>query len=203
MVPQKTAGKIVIVEPHSDDAWLGMGGFILLNPDKEFLIITVSITPKNYNKSFLLAKFGNIKNICYGYKNLEKWDFEKESDMEKIWERKNRISFQQLVERIRKDSVGASLYLPQGYRDALHNLISRIDGDGYYREIPYYWARKEWKGAKYIYRKYSKSTRILLSDDVVYKKWKIFDTIYRDQLGMFQFFRPYYKTIKDEVIFYE
>lgn len=66
---------ITICEPHSDDAWLNLGGYMLLHPDYQFKIITVAVSPKNYNKTFALKNFGKIENICYGFKTLEKEDF--------------------------------------------------------------------------------------------------------------------------------
>lgn len=87
-----------------------------------------------------------------------------------------------------------------GHRDPLHNLISKIDGDFYYREIPYFWAKKELVESNYSYRDFKEAETLDISK-VAELKWKIFDTVYRDQLGMFQFFRPYYKKIYDEQFF--
>jgi len=200
----KKANRVVVVEPHSDDAWLGLGGYMLLNKDKKFLIVTVAISKKNvFSKSRLLSKFVNSENICLCYQNIEREDFErlKTNKIEDVWRVKNKIDFKEVEKKIKKFTGGDVLLLPQGYRDALHNLVSRIDGDGYYREIPYYWNRKEWVGVEYKYNDYDENSLVFELGETADIKWRIFDTIYRDQLGMFQFFRPYYKSIKDEIIF--
>jgi len=204
MVFNQGVKKIAIVEPHSDDAFLNLGGYILKNPDCQFLIITVAKSSNLENRTFLLKNFGKIDNIYYGYVNLEREDFKKRAgDIQERWEEKNKLKFSELVKRIRKDTKGMKLLLPMGCRDALHNLLSRIDGDGYYREIPYFWAKKEWEGAKgYIYRKFSKKEKIYLGEELARKKWLIFNTIYGDRVGMFRFFRPYYTKIYDEEIYF-
>jgi len=202
--------KIAICEPHSDDCWLNMGGYILTHPENEYLIITIAESPKNHNKSFVLRKFGNIKNICYSCKNIEKDYFIKfdkdgvRGEIEDIFNAKNKIGFEGLKEKIKQDTVGYDkVYGPMGLRDALHNLIARIEFDGYYREVPYFWNRNEWKGVKYKYNEYDLNDieELKLDDDKFQYKWKIFDTVYQDQIGMMIWFRPFYKSIQIEQIY--
>lgn len=48
--------KIVIIEPHYDDAWINLGGFILKNPKVRFKVVSVSYDGYNYkNETAQLA----------------------------------------------------------------------------------------------------------------------------------------------------
>jgi hypothetical protein len=194
--------EIVVVEPHSDDFALNLLGFCIMNPLHIITVITVAVSPKNYNKTFLLEKFVNIRNICLGLRNLEKEDFKKGETLEEVFFKKNGMSFEELKEKIKREAQNKILILPMGKRDPLHNLISKIDGDYYYREIPYFWTNKELVKSNYEYRKFQNHYTIQLPEEAVNLKWKIFETVYKDQLGMLKKWRPYYKTIKDEEIYF-
>ncbi len=195
--------KVAICEPHSDDAWLNLGGYLLKNPDTEFLIITVFARKGRRVFTHLLEKFGKIKTVFYGYENIEKEDFENEREIETVFLLKSGQLFEELEERIKRETKDYDLLLlPYGKLDANHNLLSRIKGNGYYREIPYYWTKNGWKNVDYKFRQFKREEKIDIGE-VAKLKWRIFDTVYREKLGMFRFFRPYYKTIIDEVIFYE
>jgi len=55
--------EITIIEPHADDAWLGLGGFMIMNPDISFTVITICKNEETNRSKFLEAALPNIRNI--------------------------------------------------------------------------------------------------------------------------------------------
>jgi len=62
--------EITIIEPHSDDAWLGLGGFILLNPQLKINIITICQNEDVYTTKYISMPCKNVKTVCLHYPDI-------------------------------------------------------------------------------------------------------------------------------------
>jgi hypothetical protein len=208
----KKRKQILLIEPHSDDAWLNLGGFILKNKEEsDITVVTVFKDKDKPNFTKILADKVGFKHYDLGLINMEREDFKtKETIREKFYQL-NKINYNTILTLIvkkigQKKLHNSEMYIPMGRRDANHNIVSTICGaDYYYREIPYYWNRNHWKNATgYIeMEEYGEFNEISLEldKDTLKNKWKMFDKIYRHKLGMFRWFKPFYKDVTDEVVF--
>lgn len=196
--------KVFIVEPHCDDCWLNLGAFILQNyKTSQIEIATVFADELGPNFTMMLGNLFGIKVHSLDYTNIEKETFVEPGRLDDAFLKKNGVPYSEMLKKIKDLAGDSELYLPQGMRDGNHNLVSRLEGDYWYREIPYYWNRREWKNVTdYVYREFNDKKVMTYPKEVISYKWQIMDTIYKRKLGFFRWWLPHYKTVEDEVIFF-
>lgn len=217
----KTERVITIVEPHHDDFWLNLSGTMLMKDrDKEIdkikIISIFGVSPgvsrmstaihKRWFNCDVVVKELWLKNLFNGWSREKKRKYKEEGGTcIKRFEEMNG-KYNDLIKEIEKFKEGTSI-LPAGLNHADHNLLSKMAGDYYYREYPYYWYSKKRREsfAQGLYKEddYNQVARVKLSNDIWYAKWRIFAVTYIDVLGTFNpiFSRPYFRNVRDEVYF--
>jgi hypothetical protein len=194
---------ITIIEPHSDDAWLGMGGHMISLKD-QFKIITLCKNEKDNKTEMVANAYPHITNVFLDLPDIP-WSKEHReeingySSLEAYYEAKHGISVKQIREMIKPHLEGTTMNC-MGYRHPFHNLISNaIETDYYYAEYPYFHNRKSW--CVHI-----KSPEYTLSKELdvskVKSEWNyILNFVYKNQIKTFWFFRPYYKNHDKEALY--
>lgn len=144
---------ILIVEPHFDDAWINLGGYILLHPENRIFILTLSdYVDNNKNGTELLSNIlSNVEGKFLGYKSLgfddsymEKMQNDyKEKDHCKLFLKINNLtSLTTIKKEIKKYADGKDLiFWPLGLKHPQHIIMDQINPFAsfcYYREYPYF-----------------------------------------------------------------
>jgi len=140
--------KIAIVEPHYDDAWLNLGGFILLHPQYEFCIISIAEDKKNrLNETEKLSKLlPNVQTFALHFQGIP-WDFQGsgEEAIRKFCVKNSLNSLDDLIEPLEPLIAGCDeVILPLGMEHPQHYIVSQIPLQksnaivAFYREFPYF-----------------------------------------------------------------
>jgi len=180
--------RIAIIEPHYDDAWINLGGFILKNPDKQFTIISASFDTNNLNETRFLEKhLPNVKTIALFYKGIH-WDkrFElREEEYKDFFIKLNRLNnYKNFEDRIFSVTESFDLVLlPFGHRGPnsfhpQHILISKLKVASpvlFYVEFPYFYGDYQNPGD------FFKNFFGFDISDVVKQKVNIFLDVYNSQ----------------------
>ncbi|MBT4191923.1 MAG: glycosyltransferase family 4 protein [Candidatus Diapherotrites archaeon] len=130
--------KVLIIEPHNDDALLSLGGTMLNSRAIDFTILSIVSNNNNGTTKFASLQ-DNVKSIQWKMKNIH--NNESENKFYKI----NKVTKQQLENKIKKISKNFGVVLlPLGLYNPLHKLISKLDLKQskqkvfFYRDIPYH-----------------------------------------------------------------
>jgi hypothetical protein len=186
--------KIAIIEPHYDDAWINLGGYILKNPEIDFYIVSLC---KDYlnsaNATKLLSdllpnvqtKALALNGISWGARNrlslMELDDY--------FLKLNKNISFRRKYSTIDQvnDLIANEIHhcdrvlLPLGGAHPQHIITSRFKFDqetDYYYEFPYFYSNCSLENISH-----SEQTRIDITD-VFERKIQIFKDVYRSQIKM-------------------
>jgi len=120
--------KVLVVEPHNDDAMLSLGGIILSNPKVDFTILSI-ISNNGFGTKKLSRKFGNVRSVQLNLKGVHNGESEEE------FFSRNKLSKEQFVQKLRKFSLQQDVVLmPFGEFHPMHKLIGRIR---FYNSIRY------------------------------------------------------------------
>jgi hypothetical protein len=141
---------IAILEPHYDDAWLNLGGAMLMHPEQRFLIISICMDEKNYaNETRKLSQvFSNIETIELGLHGITYSFRGTLKEAIDTFCKTNRLSgLPELGCRI--DEVVNDcheIFLPLGLEHPQHAIVSQIplsnqSAVSFYREFPYFFSR--------------------------------------------------------------
>ncbi len=138
---------IAILEPHYDDAWLNLGGAILLHPHLRFRIISISENPKNdlNETQYLSEVLPNVETAALRLRGIP-WSFRGtlEEAIKEFCRMNELAGLKELGQRI--DALVADcreIILPLGLEHAQHDIVSRIpchsvEHVSFYREFPYF-----------------------------------------------------------------
>ncbi|MCK4251412.1 hypothetical protein KAX97_08180 [candidate division WOR-3 bacterium] len=199
---------IAIIEPHFDDAWLNLGGFILLNPNTLFKILTVSKC-EDWNKVNHTAELSKIlPNVCtlalnYDSISVPRTQIEGELDKRDIrrvvdeeMKQKGVKSYPELflhnndlkemtiiLERIKSFINDAdAVFQPLGLYHPMHIVVSQFQFNkkSYrYSEYPYKFYSSEKENLQRI--RLQLKEHIVDISEVVKEKVRIFKSIYTTQ----------------------
>ena len=205
--------RIVIVEPHSDDAWINLGGFILKNPTDEFKIITICNDElNNKNETKKLEKiFPNIKTTHLKYTGMLLSDHKKilpdnyidyfiSLNRKFFWNGYKIKNFRDLEEKIEHEITSYDyIFLPFGAYHPQHVIISKITSTipmRYYLDFPY-----RFNSDIDLFELISKSVKIDVTD-VLDKKIRIFNKIYQSQIAILEVKSKLGISIKENTVEY-
>lgn len=219
------AKKIMIIEPHYDDAWVNLGGTILKNPGLDFTILSVSESNgNNLNETEELEDIlPNVKTMALRYKTLP-WGLEtpKSNWKDLFCELNSLNNYSEFEEKVRQEAEGGYdlVLLPLGVKHPQHILISEIDLPvkvKYYREFPYFfperiksvvecipWIRKKLGHQREVFNKIKdKWAEEIDMTDFVEKKLQIFEEVYQSQLFLSKTDKKGYtlRSLKTEVLY--
>ncbi|MFT4304517.1 MAG: hypothetical protein ACMXX8_00350 [Candidatus Woesearchaeota archaeon] len=153
--------KITIIEPHYDDAWINLGGFILNNLNSKIQIITLTQNPSNdsFEKEKLLKLSPNISHVSLNFISLgfdndyyEKYYRSKimHNDDLDLFLKLNKIKNLDLIINTLEELVKEQdeIYFPMSLKHPQHLLsrymIPKTKCKFYiYREYPYYFYESE------------------------------------------------------------
>lgn len=145
--------KILIVEPHFDDAWINLGGFMLLNPDWYYKIVTLSDYATNYiNGVDVLRKYiPRLDHEFLGYSSLGfddpymhpiQQDNPNTDPLHIFMKINNLTSLSVVQERILEASTEMDeVFWPLGIKHPQHIVMTYINPFHictFYREFPYH-----------------------------------------------------------------
>lgn len=187
-----SAKRIAIIEPHYDDAWLNLGGFILKNPDKEFTIISVcsdSFNKLNETKNLegfvpnLKTKKLNYKGIHYNLREkLKKHEYRG------YFCKLNRLKdFKEFESHLKEEIKDFDLVLlPCGFKGnnshPQHILASQLKSKNktfFYMEFPYFYEKSDNIDKIKFIQVYK-----LNIEDKINEKINIFKKVYKSQSGI-------------------
>lgn len=185
---------IFIVEPHFDDAWINLGGFMLLNPQHQFFILTLSDYPTNNTNgtNYLNFSFPNIKGEFLGYKSLgfnDPWMKEIEETYKGMDYGKMFLSINNLAscDPIKEKILGFYqdkdvVLWPMGLKHPQHIVMETLNPFKkyyMYREYPYFFYPDQKEIAEKMVN--GKKKNVIDITKVLEKKIKIFNTTYPEQ----------------------
>ena len=186
--------KALIIEPHFDDAWINLGGYILLHPECEFFILTISDHPSNYNNGTDILKgiLENISGDFLGYKSLGFDDptihaMEKKYNTlnhEKIFLKMNELkSFTIIKNKIECYASGfKNVFWPLGMKHPQHILLNKMNPFKkcfYYREYPYSFYKDQEKHRENLVK--NKEEIVVDISSVIKNKISIINCAYNKQ----------------------
>ena len=190
--------KALIIEPHFDDAWINLGGYILLHPKCEFFILTISDHSSNYNNGTDILKgiFETISGDFLGYKSIGFDDstihaMEKKYntiDHEKIFLKMNKLeSFAIIKNKIESCASGfKNIFWPLGMKHPQHILMNKMNPFKkcfYYREYPYFFYEDQEKVRKNLVE--NKEEVVIDISSVIESKISIINRAYNKQNFIF------------------
>lgn len=199
---------VAIVEPHFDDAWLNLGGYILLHPHTLFKIITVSKCDEwnKVNHTAELSKIlPNVHTLALNYDSISVPRIQTEGELSKrdmkrvVDEKMKQIGLKSyldlflqnnnlphvriVLEKIKRfiRDVDA-VFQPLGLYHPMHTVVSqfRLHKRTYrYSEYPY----KFYSAEKGILRRVRRKFKEYVVDisEVIEKKVRIFKSVYITQ----------------------
>jgi hypothetical protein len=181
--------KIAIIEPHYDDAWINLGGYILKNPNLHFRIISISYDGlNNKNETKKLANLlPNIETKPLKFRGIH-WNLIhkiKKENYVRYFLKINKIqSLEKVSFAIEKNCRDVDLVIkPLGTLHPQHVVVSHIKiglPTKHYVEWPYCYEEK-----RYI-DKYMEHAKIIDISDVIKKKIEIFSQVYKTQLDLLE-----------------
>lgn len=124
--------KIAIIEPHYDDAWINLGGYILKSPNVHFKIVSVSYDGlNNRNETQQLANLlPNVETKALKFRGVH-WNLihkiKKENYIRYFLKINKLQSLGQVSSVIEESCAGADLVLrPLGTLHPQHVVVSHI-----------------------------------------------------------------------------
>ena len=181
--------KIAIIEPHYDDAWINLGGYILKNRDVHFKIVSVSYDGlNNKNETQQLANLlPNVETKALKFRGVH-WNLihkiKKENYIRYFLKINKLQSLEQASSVIEENCADTDLVLrPLGTLHPQHMVVSYLKIDlpvKYYVEWPYCYEEKG-----YI-DKHIEHAKIIDISDVIKKKIEIFSKVYKTQLDLLE-----------------
>lgn len=181
--------KIVIIEPHYDDAWINLGGYILKNPNLHFKIVSISYDGlNNKNETQQLASIlPNVETKALKFRGVH-WNLihkiKKENYIRYFLKINKLQSLTQVSSIIKENCTDADLVLrPLGTLHPQHVVVSHINIDlpvKYYVEWPYCYEEEG------CIDKYMDRAEIIDISDVIKKKIEIFSQVYKTQLDILE-----------------
>lgn len=152
--------KVAIIEPHYDDCWLNVGGFMLRNRQHDYRVITVSKDDNwgnNVNNTRKLAKYiPNFQSVEFRYDSLDvnservKQQMQKSgaSSLDELFSKMNQLSTEDEVIAKARESVQGydAVFLPLGMNHPMHVLMRSWSFDQpilRYQEYPYAYYAEE------------------------------------------------------------
>lgn len=212
---QSQIKKVLIFEPHYDDAWLNLGGFILLNPQYEYKIVTISDHPTNHKngtaklnrhlKSSISHDFLRYKSL--GFNDSTLFELEKKYETEnhdEIFLKINGLTdFSNVTKEIKSVSKGYdAIFWPLGLKHPQHIVMDKLNpfhAFNYYREFPYHL----YKDQKKIIASKTKNLKKIEIDisKVINRKIEYFKECYPEQVFLLDLFigGTYFTEIKCEL----
>ena len=125
-----SAKNIAVLEPHYDDAWINVGGFMLKNPDKQFTIISCCFDgPNSLNETRFLERFlPNVKAKALLFRGIHYDDRFKlsESEYSSFFVNLNNLpSYNNFEDVILEETKGFDIVLlPKGFKGKTHFFLS-------------------------------------------------------------------------------
>ena len=144
---------ILIVEPHYDDAWINLGGFIFLHKEYRFHILTVSDYPTNNEDGLTVLQkhCANVTGDFLGYKSVGFDDAHMlylqqqygETDFLRLFMKMNEVTELATVkEKILRYGRDVDMVLwPLGLKHPQHIIMTQLNPFtryALYREFPYF-----------------------------------------------------------------
>ena len=185
---------VAIVEPHYDDAWLSLGGTILIHPSVRFRIVSVSRDDEHNPIDRTRDLVDHVENLSAVALELEDLGWRRRDVMRRAKERgldsplalflaENRLDEAALAARILEATAGASLILmPLGLFHPMHDALAALDlraPVGRYFEYPY-GVFRGWQAALRERTEGLHERRVDVSE-VAADKLRIFEAVYPDQ----------------------
>jgi hypothetical protein len=205
---------ITIIEPHSDDAWINLGGYILKNPDINFKIITVcrDVTNSKNETAKLSTIFKNIETKALKYTGIPwyikdnikpgtyNYHFNKLNKKLLGLYRPNAVNT--LKKDLQHECRNADLILlPLGAIHPQHLIVSSIELDKpckYYPEFPYCYNQS------LDFSSHMNDGKFIDIIDVIKEKIAVFTEVYQSQnclLSTTTKYGCYLHQIYQEIIF--
>ncbi len=189
--------KIAIIEPHYDDCWLNVGGFMLSNPQHKYRVITISKDDNwgnNINNTKKLIKYiPHFESVELRYESLDvniqkvKQQIEEigTNSLDDLFAEVNSLSdVNECVDRIKKTIKGfGALFLPLGINHPMHIMIGGWEFDIptlRYQEYPYAYYYEEGSNLMNLTKGMKKFNFDILK--VINKKERIFREIYASEI---------------------
>jgi|GEM_PF-3148299 len=125
--------KVLIVEPHNDDALLSMGGIILSNPKTQFTILSI-VSNNGVGSSKLHNSISNVTSIQLNLKGVHN------GEPEDVFFSRNKLNLAEFSQIIREYSIPFdAVILPKGIYHPLHKLVGKINlyNSYHYLDLPY------------------------------------------------------------------
>ncbi|GIX49584.1 MAG: hypothetical protein KatS3mg131_3795 [Candidatus Tectimicrobiota bacterium] len=140
-------GPIAILEPHYDDAWVNLGGTMLLRPQQRFRIVSVAEDAKNrHNRTQTLPQYvPHVETVALRLRGIP-WSFRGSlEEAVRLFCAQNRLSsLAALAERLWPYVADCEeVWLPMGLEHPQHAIVAQLLPIGgkrfaYYREFPYF-----------------------------------------------------------------
>lgn len=181
--------KVVMIEPHYDDAWINLGGFILKNPEISFKIISVSYDGyNNKNETEKLSSLlPNVETKALKLKGIH-WNLihriKKENYMRYFLKINKIESLKEVAACLQENCIGADVVLmPLGTLHPQHVVVGNIKIDlsaKHYIEWPYCYEEEGY------FDRYMEHAEVIDISDVVERKIEIFSQVYKTQLDLLE-----------------
>jgi len=222
---------IAIIEPHYDDAWLNLGGFIILHPQYRFRIISIAENKKNkINETKNLSKlFPNVYTFALHFWGVP-WSFQGslEKAIKEFCVKNSLTDLNDLLRFLEPLVVDCDeVILPLGMEHPQHYIVSQIPLQkinitvAFYREFPYFFPprlsafdgilpaiRNKLHHVKALKQRLQglRAKRILI-ESCLKQKLEVLSSVYQSQSFLFNVRRGFrgsisISSLKDEVIFY-
>jgi len=181
--------RITIVEPHYDDAWINLGGYILKHPEIDFKIISVSYD--GFNKAYETQKLSNllpnVKTKALKFRGIH-WNLIhriKRENYVRYFLKVNKLEFLSDVSKIIEDECKDQdlVIMPLGTLHPQHVVVSSLSlklPTKCYIEWPYCY-----EDVGYFDNLMPRADVIDISD-VINRKVEIFSQVYKTQIDLLE-----------------
>ncbi len=178
---------ISIIEPHYDDAWINLGGFILLHPEINFHIISISYD--GFNKAYETQKISlilpNVKTTALKFRGIH-WNMKhriKEENFIRYFLKINKLNSLSDISKIIEEKCKNEdlVLMPLGTLHPQHIVVSNIRLNlpvKHYIEWPYCYEEPG-----YINTLMDNAEVIDISK-VINQKTEIFSQVYKTQIDL-------------------
>lgn len=180
---------ITIVEPHYDDAWINLGGYILKHPKTDFKIISIShnLANKKYETQKLPKILPNVKTKALRFRGVS-WGFVhriKRENYEKFFLKINKLGSLLSVSKIIEDECKDQdiVFMPLGTLHPQHIVVSNLNLNlpvRYYIEWPYCYEEPGY------FDPLIDNAEVVDISDVLTRKIDIFSQVYKSQLDLLE-----------------